>query len=588
MHRQLLFLLSLVGGLATFGTTASALLGKEPTPDELAFFESKIRPVLAQSCYKCHAETSSKVRGGLLLDTREGIRLGGDTGPAIVPGDLEKSLLIEAIRYTNPDTEMPPQKSGGKLPDAVIADFERWVKMGAPDPRERKSAAVAPTKKWDSEGAKKWWAFQPLRPPPVPATKETAWARSDIDRFVLSGLEAKWIKPVEDADKVTLLRRVSFDLIGLPPAPELSRWFLANDSPQAFAQLVDALLAKPQFGERWGRHWLDVARYAESTGKELNEPGERVPRGFPTFLSRGAPVAIPATTSGRKELADWIASPTNPLTARVMANRIWHWLFGEGLVSTVDNFGTMGAAPSNQALLDHLACRLIENRWSIKTTLREIVLSRTYQLASTHDEANFATDPGNALLWRHAKRRLDAECIRDAMLAASGQLDLAPPLGSVVARAGDGVIGSTGGFVRINEDSLLNATATYRSVYLPIARDLLPDALTVFDYTDANTVRGAREQTNVPAQTLYLLNNDFVLAQAGKFAERLAAHSPAGGAPRVALAYALAFGRRATPTEIEKADAFLKRQGALGISAAEAWRNLCLALFASAEFRFLD
>ena len=837
--------------------------GAEPAPraDELAFFESKIRPVLVESCYKCHSTSSTKLRGGLLLDTREGIRRGGDTGPAIVPGDLEKSLLIEAIRYTNDDTAMPPEKSGGKLPDAVIADFERWVKMGAPDPREGKAAAVAPTKKWDPETAKKWWSFQPLRPPTAPVVKNVSWPRGDIDRFVLAGIEAKGLTPVGDADKITLLRRVSFDLVGLPPAPELSRWFFANDSPQAFAQLVDALLAKPQFGERWGRHWLDVARYAESTGKdlnvafphawryrdyviaafnqdkpydqfireqlagdllpakdaktlaeqlvatgflavgappvgarpprpveldhpadlvdaptqgglatprscarchdhkfdpisqrdytalagiflstdvrygtlsgpknnqerglltlpkasgapvlkarigpeerakleadyaaakaryddlmaqrkgggqgnasgprffiqvqvalgkmaelenrlksfdeqgdakafcmgvqdrpagkanpppmrqtkvveikgssgvrppsgfetiadsplfvrgELNEPGERVPRGFPAFLSSGPASVIPPTTSGRRELADWIASPANPLTARVMANRLWHWLFGEGLVSTVDNFGTMGAQPSNQALLDHLASRLIANRWSVKTTIREIVLSRAYQLASTHDAANFASDPGNAHGWRHNKRRLDAECIHDAMLAASGQLDLAPPLGSTVAQAGDGVIGSTGGFVRINEDTLLNATGNHRAVYLPVARDLLPDALTVFDYTETNFVKGAREQTNVPAQALYLLNNDFVLAQAEKFAARLAEQAPAGGRQRIALAYAMALGRRATPAEIDKASAFLERRPPLGGPTDKAWRDLCLALFASAEFRFLD
>lgn len=232
---------------------------------------------------------------------------------------------------------------------------------------------------------------------------------------------------------------------------------------------------------------------------EMNEPGVRVPRGFPAALSTSGSRPIPTTTSGRKELADWIASPRNPLTARVMVNRIWHWLFGAGLVASVDNFGTMGTPPTNPALLDHLATRLVANRWSLKATIRDIVLSRTYQLASTYDETNFTIDPQNAFLWRQNKRRLDAEYIRDAMLAASGQLDLKPPVGSAVALAKDGPIGSTGGFVRINEDLFINATANYRSVYLPIVRDLLPDALAVFDYSDASLVMGAREQTNVPA-----------------------------------------------------------------------------------------
>src|SRR5262249_19364351 len=182
-------------------TTAAAAAISQISPEHTAFFEAKIRPVLAEKCYKCHSETSSKVRGGLLLDTRDGIRRGGDTGPAIVPGDLNKSLLIEAIRYANKDTAMPPPKNGGKLPDAVIADFEQWVKMGAPDPRGGRARAVESSKKWDPEAAKKWWAFQPLRQPPVPSVKDAAWTRGDVDRFVLAGLEAKGLKPVGDADK---------------------------------------------------------------------------------------------------------------------------------------------------------------------------------------------------------------------------------------------------------------------------------------------------------------------------------------------------------------------------------------------------
>ena len=871
--------------LLFLGIAANAAAQGTLRPDQTAFFESKIRPVLAESCYKCHSETSANVRGGLLLDTREGIRRGGDNGPAVVPGDLNKSLLIEAIRHANKDTAMPPQKDGGKLPDTVIADFEQWVRMGAPDPRDGKAPVAGPSKGWDAEAAKKWWAFQPLRPPTVPAVKNPGWPRGDIDRFVLAGLEAKGIKPVSDADRLTLLRRLCFDLAGLPPSPEMARRFLANNSPEAVEELVDSLLGSRQFGERWGRHWLDVARYAESTGRdlnvafphawryrdyviaafnqdkpydqfireqiagdllpakdararaeqliatgflaigpkglgeltprqfeldladeqidatsqaflgltvscarchdhkfdpisqrdyyamagiflssevsygtlsgpknnqerglialpkdagmpvvkpsitleeraqlqqeyteakarydglmaqrsgpgsgspggprgrgvggakgggekggakgggsgpqffiqvqialgrmaelearlnafdeqghanafcmgvqdrpvgdhspgpmqptkvveikgssgirppsgfetiadspffvrgEMNEPGERVPRGFPAALSTTTPPTIPSNTSGRKELADWIASPHHPLTARVMANRLWHWLFGTGLVASVDNFGTQGTPPSNQALLDHLAVRLVRNEWSIKATIREIVLSRAYQLASTHDAGNFDADPENTLLWRRDKRRLDAECIRDAMLAASGQLQLAPPIGSSVALAGDGPIGSTGGFIRINEDTFADAVANYRSAYLPIARDLLPDALAVFDYADASLVMGAREQTNVPAQALYLLNNDFVREQAGKFAERLAGQAGQGTDQRITLAYALAFGRSPTMKEMQIARSFLDRERASGTRSDQAWTTFCLALFASAEFRFLN
>jgi hypothetical protein len=848
---------------------------QSPGLDSVAFFESKIRPVLIDKCYNCHSETANKVRGGLLVDTREGIRRGGDGGPAVVPGDLNRSLLIEAIRHTNPDTAMPPEKSGGKLPDSVIADFEQWIRMGAPDPRDGKAAVVEKEKTWDPQAAKKWWSFQPLRPAVIPAVKDAGWPRGDIDRFVLASLESKGLKPVGDADKMTLLRRLCFDLAGLPPSPEMARGFLANTSPKAIEELVDTLLNSKQFGERWGRHWLDVARYGESTGKdlnvafphawryrdyviaafnkdkpynqfireqlagdllpandaktraeqliatgflaigpkglgeltprqyeldladelldatsqaflgltvacarchdhkfdpvsqrdyyamagiflstevsygtlsgpknnqerglialpkeaglpavkpsitveersrlatdyeeakaryenlmgqrsgsgpgspggsprkgrgkgkgggsgpqffiqvqialgkmaelesqlkafdeqgkanafcmgvqdrpagrekpepmrptkvveikgssgirppsgfesiadsplfkrgEMNDPDERVPRGFPSFLTGSAVPAIGSNTSGRRELADWIASPQHPLTARVMANRIWHWLFGAGLVASVDNFGTQGASPSNPALLDHLAVRLVRNQWSVKATIREIVLSRAYQLASSYDATSHAADPENAYLWRHNKRRLDAECIRDAMLAASGQLNLLPPVGSVVAHAGDGPIGSTGGFIRINEDSFVNATATYRSAYLPISRDLLPDALAVFDYSDASLVTGAREQTNVPAQALYLLNNDFVLEQAAKFAERLA-KSQGSTEQRIAQAYAVALSRAPTANELQAANSFFTQYRSSGGASEEAWSTFCLALFGSAEFRFLN
>ena len=184
------------------------------TPEQLAFFESKIRPVLV-SCYKCHAASSDKIKGELLLDTREGIRKGGDPGAAVVPGNLEESLLIQAIRYKDDDLKMPPKT---KLPDEVIADLERWVAMGAPDPRDGKAPVAA--KGIDIEEGRQFWAFQPPRKSTPPEVKDEAWPRSDIDRFLLERLEAKGLKPVGDADSYTLLRRVYFDLIGLPPTPE--------------------------------------------------------------------------------------------------------------------------------------------------------------------------------------------------------------------------------------------------------------------------------------------------------------------------------------------------------------------------------
>ncbi len=232
----------------------------EVTPSQLQFFENKIRPVLAEHCYKCHSQRAEKVRAGLLLDTREGVLKGGDNGPAVVPGDPEKSLLIKAVRYTDPDLQMPPKDK--KLLDAQIADLEAWVKMGAPDPR----VATAAQKSWVDPN-KKHWAWQPLTKPAVPEVKNSAWAKSPVDNFILAKLDEKNLKPNPPADKRTLIRRATFDLIGLPPTPEEVQEFLNDNSPDAFAKVVDRLLASPHYGERWGRHWLDVARYSDTKGQ---------------------------------------------------------------------------------------------------------------------------------------------------------------------------------------------------------------------------------------------------------------------------------------------------------------------------------
>ncbi len=870
---------------------------KTASTEGLAFFENKIRPVLADKCYQCHSADAEKVKGGLALDTREGARHGGENGPAIVPGDLEASLLIEAIRFHNKDTAMPPEKSGGKLPDAVIKDFEKWVQMGAPDPRDGR---VKIATQQDTAAAKDWWAWQPPKSQPAPVVKDTAWPRNDIDRYLLSALEEKGLKPVGDADKLTLLRRVTFDLTGLPPTPQEVTAFCADASPDAFKKVVDRLLDSKQFGERWGRRWLDVARYAESTGKDINlafphawryrdyviaafnndkpydqflreqiagdllpakndkqraeqlvatgflamgtksvneanprqfaldladeqidtvsqamlgvtaacarchdhkfdpisqreyyslagiflstdtrygtffaaqnrsaadlielprgagapvlplvltaqarekkefeldefleqanemasatfgqtgsgdrqprnqqmllllrmnqvglleselesfdesgkmrplamgvmdqparreesrtrtretprygsstpeqaiasrflerdgrfsrppefkvinespvfsrgdvgQPGEKVPRGFLSVLTHEKPPAIPATSSGRRELAEWMLADSNPLTARVMANRVWQWLFGQGLVTTPDNFGTTGSKPSNLALLDTLAVRFREGGWSVKNLVRGIVNSRAYQLASTYEETNFAADPENTLVWRMNKRRLDAESIRDATLAVSGQLDLRPPLGSPIAIRGNGPIGEFKQFpgAGVPEDALVEAgtRTNARSVYLPIARDMLPDALAVFDFAEPGFVNGHRDVTNVPEQALYMLNSPTLATGAQKLAERVLAAYPAGAdrdesanlAQRVQFAYGLMFSRAPSEAERQAAFSFFSKfprepasNGARQISTARpdpeipAWTSFCRALFASAEFRYLN
>jgi hypothetical protein len=224
------------------------------------FFEKRIRPVLVQKCYKCHSAKSEEIGGKLLLDTREGARKGGESGHAVVPKDLQNSLLMDAIQYKT--FEMPPDE---KLPDEVIADFRRWIEMGAPDPR----VGNMPVKATEEQaGGKRLWSLQPVKVAPPPQVKEQQWTRAALDHFILAKLEQSQLAPVGDADPLALLRRVHFDLVGLPPPAERVDAFAANPSTEAFAEIVDQLLESPQFGERWGRHWLDVVRYAESNGKD--------------------------------------------------------------------------------------------------------------------------------------------------------------------------------------------------------------------------------------------------------------------------------------------------------------------------------
>jgi hypothetical protein len=233
-----------------------------PSDPGIDFFEKKIRPILVEHCYECHSTAAKKDKGKLLVDSKAGLIKGGESGPAIVPGKPNESWLIKGVRYSDPEFQMPPK---GKLPAEVIADLEKWIAMGAPDPRG--GAAVQITKYGPSvEEGRKFWAFRPPKRHPVPAVKDKAWARGTIDQFLLAKLEGAGLAPAPEADKATLLRRTYFALIGLPPTPAQIDAFLRDTAPDAFARAIDQLLASPHFGEIWGRHWLDVARYAESTG----------------------------------------------------------------------------------------------------------------------------------------------------------------------------------------------------------------------------------------------------------------------------------------------------------------------------------
>jgi hypothetical protein len=748
------------------------------------FFEKKIRPVLVRSCYKCHSGDPAKAKSHFVLDTHDGLRKGGDSGAVVAPKHREKSLLVEAVKYEG--LQMPPD---GQLPDGVIADFEKWVEMGAPDPRIGKAAN--PRNKIDMAAAQRYWAFQRPQASPPPDVHDTKWPASDIDRFVLARLEKDLLKPVHDADRVTLIRRLTFDLTGLPPTPEEIDAFVNDRSASAYASVVDRLLDSPRFGERWGRHWLDVVRFAESTGKEQNvpyryawryrdyvidsfnadkpydkfiveqlagdliragstaerntlliatgflaigpksaatnnpeqfkvdviddqidvtgraflgltiacarchdhkfdpipqtdyyamagifhstetfdavKPGEKtsaaerllklpgqekpppsgpskqagqskeeqarlqepypkpqispaapaelamgvrdadipndfhvlvggelkdrgpnVPRGALTVLQTPESAHINSGHSGRMELAHWIADRKNPLTARVMVNRVWEHLFGQGLVDTVDNFGALGNVPSHPELLDTLAVQFMEQKWSVKRLIRTLVLSRVYQLSSDHHDGNYGIDPGDKFLWRMPRRRLDAEEIRDAMLMASGQLDLERPYGSPVMELSNQGVDDGKGMQEVRKPS------NVRSVYLPILRGLVPDILAAFDVADPNLIVGKRDVTTVPTQALFLMNNPFVLKQSEEMAKRVLKPDGLDQQGRINLAYRLALGRLPTESERTAVTKFIvdyrqSFEGAKqkGNPQVAAWTSFCQTLFQSGQFRYL-
>lgn len=319
---------------------------------------------------------------------------------------------------------------------------------------------------------------------------------------------------------------------------------------------------------------------------EINKPGRPVPRRFPQIIEIADAANIPARQSGRLEFARWLTHPDHPLTARVMANRVWRHLLGAGLVRTMDNFGFSGERPSHSELLDTLAVRFMEDGWSVKKLVREIVLSRTYRQSSSYREDAFRTDPENRFLWRTSKRRLDAEAIRDAMLVVAGELDTARPVGSLVAtKIGDRPISLIGLDPNIPAD--LDGSR-HRSVYLPVLRDRLPDVLDLFDFAEPSLVTGDRETTNVPVQALYLMNSSFVQSRAAGLANRVQREVD-GHEQRLRHAFVLCFSRAPDAEESKLAVAFF--ESAKNLTAEQYQQHFvsyCQALLATAEFRNLD
>ena len=865
LQRRSLALVVLLSGIASSSLTAQSM--EAPSDRDIAFFESKIRPILIENCFNCHASDAERIRGGLVLDSREGWVIGGISGPAVVPGDPDASLLIESVRWHDEDFQMPPKR---KLSDGDIHLLEEWVRRGAPDPRvtvtldaDAAHALAVPGGGVSKEAGRDHWAFQPVRDQGPPEVRNQRWPETEIDHHVLAGLEANQLTPAPDASREDLIRRLSFDIRGIQPDPDEIRSFVTDRSSDAYERLVDGFLASPAYGERWGRHWMDVARYAESSGKEtdlpypfawryrdwvikslnrdipyddfirnqiagdllpvhsvegasdqliatgylavgskshqernrrqfvldvadeqidaitqgmlgltvscarchdhkydpisqkdyyqlagvflsteplfggsqtnrsmasdlytlpklpgitlgmpipeavyqrvanaadrteetadrlrervqsegrgsdavqmlrninnrlatihelldrynpdgspteamrsamggrertpsydanllvrgeLDQPADLIPRGVPPIANLQDPILI-ESGSGRLEFAEWIASAENPLTSRVMVNRIWLHLFGSGLVTSTENFGLEGKKPTHPELLDHLASRFVLNDWSMKAMIREIVLSRTYRMSSRASSAGMQADPENELHWRMTPRRLEGEAIRDAILLASGNLESEPPSGSPVAwTAGrSSTISSLAPYLLVNN----------RSVYLPLLRGSVPEFLDTFDAAEPSFVTGDRDETSVPSQALYLLNDPWVMDQADSMALALL-EMKATDVERVETAFMRTLGREPTSAEqsairsffadFERLDssgmafeqagglperiaeaikrnpgrreAMLRRLRARGIDVQEgpdsrevAWSTFCQSLFACAEFRYVN
>lgn len=867
-------------------------------PSAVEFFEAKIRPVLAESCYSCHSQKAEKLKGGLYLDTRDGVLKGGDNGPAIVPGDSEKSLLIKAIRYSSEELQMPPKNK--KLPAEVVAHFEEWVRMGAPDPRTEDNAALAARVKQKENH----WAFQPPRLPKTPTVSNPEWVKTGVDAHVLAKLEASGMQPSPRADRRTLIRRASFGLTGLPPSAEEVREFVEDSSDRAWEKVVDRLLASPQYGERWARHWLDVARYADTKGyvfeeerrypysytyrdyvirafnedlpydrfiveqiaadllplgedkrplaamgfltlgrRFLNnqadiiddridvltrgtmgltvacarchdhkydpiptadyyslhgvfasssEPAEKpllgstaLPKEYPAYQAErekrlkeqaefreakyaevrkelraraadymlaahqagkdadradieklakerklhpgtvrkwmkhleerakatndpifapwfaltalpeasfekeaaewlsnwkgnpavarifensvpkslaetaerykklfteadaawaeaskanrdklengdleqvrqvlyasGSPAQIedaeiprlfdvptgqknralqrkleeldathpgappramvlkdnegPANSkifvrgnqfnlgaevprqflavasgpnrkpfekgSGRLELAEAIASRENPLTARVMVNRVWLNHFGAGLVRTPSDFGVRSDPPANQELLDYLAVWFMDHGWSLKKLHKLILLSNTYQQSSGENEEHARKDPNNELIWRMNRRRLEFEPFRDSILAVAGKLDL--------KQGGHPVEITTRPF------------SARRTVYSFIERQNLPGVFRTFDFASPDTTSPQRFNTTVPQQALFMINSPFLAEQARALLRRPEI-ALACADERIELLYQIAFQRAPEQEERKLGHRFIEQQ----------------------------
>ncbi len=771
--------------------------------DQVAFYEKQVLPVLKANCLKCHGQDRKKLKGGFDLTSRKTVLAGGDTGPAVDLQKPDESLLLKAIHYKD-GLEMPP---AGKLPTEQVAILTKWVKDGLP---WSSAAAEGGAQQHAAAGPDmSYWAYQPVKRPAVPAVKDAGWVKTPIDAFVLAKLEEKGLKPVAPADKAALCRRAYYDLIGLPPTPEQIDEFVADRSPTAFEHLIDKLLASPQYGEKWGRHWLDVVRFAESNGYERDGPkpfawryrdyvirsfnadkpydrfvkeqiagdelwpddpdaviatgyyrlglwddepadplqamfdgyddlvtvtgqgflgmtlnccrchdhkgdffpqadyykvlaffrdirpysdtrevrssfnltditpiekrklyeadlearqariaeltakmtaiedeaikkmpaedqraaegtdrptvvrkvpdflesakkveyvklrrereglkkkplpnqefalsvnhcdvnpppthvlirgsaqakGKEVRPGFPVVFRLPDPAIPPpgphAKSSGRRTvLANWLAAKDNPLTARVMVNRVWQHHFGRGIVPTPNDFGKLGERPTNQELLDWLAAEFADGGWTLKRLHKLIMLSSTYQLSAEADEHNLKVDPANTLRWRFDMRRLTAEEVRDSILMVSGDLNPKMYGPSVYPKLSKEVLAGISFPDKENHwPTSPPAEANRRSVYVFVKRSLQVPILAAHDQADTDSSCPVRYTTTVPTQALGMLNGEFTNEQAAALAGRLTKEHPGDLPAQVTRAIRLTTGRVPTADEVVKDVAFVR------------------------------
>ena len=822
----------LVALLASFASQTLAA-DPAPSPEQSQFFESKIRPVLVANCVKCHGP--EKQKSGLRLDSRAALLAGGEQGPSIIPGKADESLLIAAVRHED-DLKMPPSK---KLPVDQVADLTRWITMGAPWPgsTDAEPASTSTIRKSGlaiTDKDRAHWAFQSIKRPSSPSVHNLAWVANPIDAFILAKLDAKGLRPSPPASKLELARRLYYDLTGLPPTPREAEAFISNPSPNAYEQLVDRLLDSPHYGEKWGRHWLDLVRYAETNSYERDNPkpsawrfrdyviksfnadkpidrfiseqlagdeiapgdidaltatgyyrlgiwddeptdrdqarfdglddivatttqvflgmtvdcarchdhkidpipqkdyyrfvsffhninhfhnggptdefpilhgpidkaaheahlldlkskqndlkskietienellanasqggaslksadvrklittdgtkllgaerikvynalsrelmaaelekpsketvlfvteagpiapetfvllrgnphvpGDKVEPGFLTVLGTPPP-AIPTpgpkakTTGRRTALAAWITSPTNPLTSRVLANRVWQYHFGRGLVRSPNNFGTQGDKPTHPELLDWLASELVSNGWRLKSLHKLILTSNAYQMSSRPNPEAAAKDAMNDTFWRYDMRRLTAEEVRDSVLAVSGSLNpkmygpgVFPEIPAEVM-AGQSQPGYGWGKSSREESNR-------RSIYVHVKRSLLTPILESFDLAETDRSSPVRFSTTQPTQALAMLNGKFLNEQAAILAERLKREAGPEPISQVRLALQFATCRPPADNEIKRGAALLSSlQTQDGISPDEALKTFSLVVLNLNEFLFLD